>query len=108
MKCLTLTKEIYKLHITYQSQFLQNVQLAHGTGPVLYKPWINTQLVKNMPEINEQKGIPQQVHGKVVLISVLLVLTLHSQVINFNFLFQSLTRDISYSMDNLAIGSLLR
>ena len=29
-------------------------------------------------------------------------------VINFNFLFQSLTRDISYSMENLAIDSLLR
>ena len=28
-------------------------------------------------------------------------------VINFNILFQSLTRDISYSMDNLAIDSLL-
>ena len=30
------------------------------------------------------------------------------RVINFNFLFQSLTRDISYSMENLAIDSLLR
>ena len=30
------------------------------------------------------------------------------KVINFNFLFQSLTRDISYSMENLAIDSLLR
>ena len=29
------------------------------------------------------------------------------RVINFNFLFQSLTRDISYSMENLAIDSLL-
>ena len=28
------------------------------------------------------------------------------RVIDFNFLFQSLTRDISYSMDNLAIDSL--
>ena len=32
----------------------------------------------------------------------------HSQVINFNFLFQSLTRDISHSMENLVIDSLLR
>ena len=30
------------------------------------------------------------------------------RVINFNFLFQSLTRDISHSMENLAIDSLLR
>ena len=30
------------------------------------------------------------------------------RVINFKFLFQSLTRDISYSMENLAIDSLLR
>ena len=30
------------------------------------------------------------------------------RVINFNFLFQSLARDISYSMENLAIDSLLR
>ena len=30
------------------------------------------------------------------------------RVINFNFLLQSLTRDISYSMENLAINSLLR
>ena len=30
------------------------------------------------------------------------------RVINFNFLFQSLTRDISYSMENLPIDSLLR
>ena len=30
------------------------------------------------------------------------------RVINFNFLFQCLTRDISYSMENLAIDSLLR
>ena len=29
-------------------------------------------------------------------------------LINFNFLFQSLTRDISYSVENLAIDSLLR
>ena len=36
-------------------------------------------------------------------------LTLSLQrVINFNFLFQSFTRDISYSMENLAIDSLLR
>ena len=36
-------------------------------------------------------------------------LTLHlPRVINFNFLLQSLTRDISYSMENLAIDSLLR
>ena len=31
-----------------------------------------------------------------------------TRVINFNFLFQSLTRDISYSMENLAIDSLLK
>ena len=30
------------------------------------------------------------------------------RVINFNFLFQSFTRDISYSMENLAFDSLLR
>ena len=37
------------------------------------------------------------------------VLTLSlPRVINFNFLFQSLTRDISYSMENLAIDSLLK
>ena len=30
------------------------------------------------------------------------------RVINFNFLFQSLNRDMSYSMENLAIDSLLR
>ena len=30
------------------------------------------------------------------------------QVINFNFLFQSLTKDISYSMENLTFDSLLR
>ena len=38
---------------------------------------------------------------------ILLTLSL-PRVINFNFLFQFLTRDISYSMENLAIDSLLR
>ena len=38
---------------------------------------------------------------------LLLALSL-PRVINFNFLFQSLTRDISYSMENLAMDSLLR
>ena len=32
----------------------------------------------------------------------------HPRVINFNFLFQSLSRDISYSMENLTIDSLLK
>ena len=41
--------------------------------------------------------------------SAITVLTLSlPRVINFNFLFQSLARDISYSMENLAIDSLVR
>ena len=31
-----------------------------------------------------------------------------TRVINFNFLFQSLTRNLSYSIENLAFDSLLR
>ena len=42
----------------------------------------------------------------IMLLSKVLTLSL-PRVINLNFLFQSLTRDISYSMENLAIGSLL-
>ena len=40
-------------------------------------------------------------------VSKLLTLSL-PRVINFNFLFQSPTRHVSYSMENLAIDSLLR
>ena len=36
------------------------------------------------------------------------LITLSLPVINFNFIFQSFTRDISYSMENLAIDSLLK
>ena len=47
--------------------------------------------------------------NKIKVISCDFYLTLPlPRVINFNFLFQSLTRDISYSMENLAIDSLLR
>ena len=42
-------------------------------------------------------------------LSIAATLTLSlPRVINFNFLFQSLTRDISYSMENLVFDSLLR
>ena len=34
--------------------------------------------------------------------------SIHSQVISHNFLFQSLTRDISYNMENLAFDNLLK
>ena len=45
--------------------------------------------------------------GHTIIIAVALTLSL-PRVINFNFLFQSLTRDILYNMENLAIDSLLR
>ena len=42
------------------------------------------------------------------LTSLLLVTVSLPRVINFNFLFHSLTSDTSYSVENLAIDSLLR
>ena len=41
-------------------------------------------------------------------VGMLITLSLPRVMINFNFLFQSLTRDIPHSMENLAIDSLLR
>ena len=40
----------------------------------------------------------------VVVVIIIIIITFSL----FNFLFQSLTRDISHSMENLAIDSLLR
>ena len=59
------------------------------------KIWLNN-FVKNLAK-NVSKGN--------LYISLNLLLP---RVISFNFLFQSLTRDKSYSMENLAIDSLLR
>ena len=53
------------------------------------------------------KGIRHRSQWIKVIKEQLLTLSL-PRVINFTFLFQSLTRDISYNMENLVIDSLLR